>query len=130
MATPTPVAPPPTTIMSHGLGWASIRRHISVRFMAAFRCKCLRGGGAIPRLDGVLRLRSGQAPPRHHTAGTHLRRFYPVKRARDCLFPEVIKPFARLFIHRRLPPFIDCPVGDEFIGIAEEAYRQSGRVGC
>src|SRR5690348_10406475 len=33
MATPTPVAPPPTTIMSQGLLCARTRRHISSRVM-------------------------------------------------------------------------------------------------
>src|SRR5579872_102552 len=33
MATPTPVAPPPTTTMSQGLGCARTRRHISSRVM-------------------------------------------------------------------------------------------------
>src|SRR5205814_9722399 len=33
IATPTPVAPPPTTIMSQGLLWARTRRHISARVM-------------------------------------------------------------------------------------------------
>src|SRR5216684_3321240 len=35
MATPTPVAPPPTTIMSQALGCASMLRHMLMRFMAS-----------------------------------------------------------------------------------------------
>jgi threonine synthase len=31
------------------------------------------GGGALPRRDGVLRLRSGQAPPRHHTSNVFIK---------------------------------------------------------
>src|SRR5512135_888197 len=33
MATPAPVAPPPTTIMSHGPSWSRRRRYIPARFI-------------------------------------------------------------------------------------------------
>src|SRR5208337_5644705 len=104
MATPTPVAPPPTTIMSHGLGCASMRRHMSTRVIV------WNGEPGVPaRPASTPILRAG---------------FYPVEGPRHRFLPEAIKPFARCFIHPRFPSSIDCPMSDELVSIFEEADRQ------
>src|ERR1700682_1883146 len=72
--------------------------------------------------------RPGDAASRVSTA-IPLRRLPPIERARHRLFPKAIKPLARFFVHLRFPPLVDCPVGDEFVGIMEEADCQSGGIG-
>src|SRR5437016_1999574 len=85
MATPTPVAPPPTTIMSHGPGWSAKRLVISERVI-----KPILAGGRETNMGCASRIVEGETK-------------MPGKKKEVVSAPEE-KPIVIIIGRRRCPP--------------------------
>ena len=120
MATPTPVAPPPMTIMSQGWDGPRGGATFPIGSWLLDEQDTSRCAGA-KVASGVRSLavgRKSKSPPcregrdKDGAPGDELWRFYPVEGAGYCFFPEAIEAVAGWGVHRGFPALVYGPVGD------------------